>query len=214
MILFPDTFPPKYQDRTNVTKNQTSHDTFGWYSTPKYQDSSIEMVVFDTFGPKYRERHFDTFYWNSRDAWTFLLFIVLSDGNAGSIPAWDIYFRWPYAIWKIPYRTVRYRTVQTTSGQRKYMPQAGIEPALPSLNTVNIIKVPRPASFSKKYQKWRSRYFGPKASRTTISILESWYFGVEYQPKVSCEVWFFVPFVRSWYFGLKVSVKSIMWSLV
>ncbi len=111
MILFPDTFTPKYQDRTNVTKNQTSHDPFGWYSTPKYQDSIIEMVVFDSFGPKYWERHFDTFYWNSRDAWTFLLFTVLSDGNAGSIPACDIYFRWPYAVWTVRYGTVRYGTV-------------------------------------------------------------------------------------------------------
>ena len=39
------------------------------------------------------------------------------------------------------YRTVRYRTVpfkvQTAYGQRKYMPQAGIERASPSLTTVN-----------------------------------------------------------------------------
>ena len=110
MILFTDTFNPKYQDRTNGTKNQTSHDTFGWYSTPKYQVSSIEMVVLDTFGPKYRERHFDTFSRYLLDAWPFFLFAVLSDGNAGSIPAWDIYFRWPYAVWTVRYRTVRYST--------------------------------------------------------------------------------------------------------
>ena len=50
------------------------------------------MVVLDTFGPKCRDRHFDTFSRHSRDASPCFMFAVLSDGNAGSIPAWDIYY--------------------------------------------------------------------------------------------------------------------------
>ncbi len=108
-----DTLPQSIRIRTNVTKNQTSHDNFAWHSTPKYPDSSIEMVFLDRFGPKCRERHFDTFstlFLDTRGTRDLFLFTVLSDGNAGSIPAWDIYFRWPYVVWTIRYRTVRYGT--------------------------------------------------------------------------------------------------------
>jgi hypothetical protein len=110
----------------------------------------------------------------------------------------------------VPYRTVRYRTVQTAYGQRKYMSQAGIEPALPSLNTANRKKGHASSEYREKVSKWRSRYFGPNLSRTTISILEFRYFGVEFQAKVSCEVWFFVTFVRILILWGKVSRKSIM----
>jgi hypothetical protein len=94
-------------------KTQTSHDTFAWHMTSKYQDSSIEMVVLDRFGPKCRERHFDTFstlFLDTRGTRDLSLFTVLSDGNGGSIPAWGIYFRWPYDVWTVRYGTVRYGT--------------------------------------------------------------------------------------------------------
>jgi hypothetical protein len=115
-----DTSPQSIRIRTNVTKNQTSHDTFVWHSTPKYKDSSIEMIVLDRFGPKCWERHlFDIFSRHSRDALPCFLFTLLSDGNACSIPAWDIYIRWPYVVWTVRYRipygkvqvSVRYGTV-------------------------------------------------------------------------------------------------------
>ena len=114
----------------------------------------------------------------------------------------------------VPYRTVPYRIVQTTYGQRKYMSQVGIELASPYHNTTNRKKVHAYREFQGKVSKWRTRYFGPNLSRTTISILESRYFGVEYQAKISCEVWFFVTFVRILILWGKLSRKSIMWSLV
>ncbi len=102
--------------------NKTSHDTFGILILGTH--CVLKIRPRDTLGPSIKI--------------ICLAIIQTSHDTCQPVP----YRTVPILV---PCRTVRYRTVQTAYGHRKYMSKAGIDPALPSLNTVNRKKsrVPR-----------------------------------------------------------------------